>query len=44
MAQYDVELMIKVAELYYVDDMPQKENSPKVKHFKTQSFQIAKGC
>lgn len=30
MAQYDVELMIKVAELYYVDDMPQREIAQKL--------------
>jgi deoxyribonucleoside regulator len=29
-AQYDVELMIKVAELYYVDDMPQREIAQKL--------------
>ncbi len=30
MAQYDVELMIKVAELYHVDDMPQREIAQKL--------------
>ncbi|NLZ53160.1 MAG: sugar-binding transcriptional regulator [Thermoanaerobacteraceae bacterium] len=30
MAQYDVELMIKVAELYYIDDIPQREIAQKL--------------
>lgn len=30
MAQYDVELMLKVAELYYIDDMPQKDIAQKL--------------
>jgi len=29
-AQYDVELMIKVAELYYIEDMPQREIAQKL--------------
>jgi DNA-binding transcriptional regulator LsrR (DeoR family) len=43
-AQYDVELMIKVAELYYLDDIPQKEIAQKLNISRPKVSRILKSA